>query len=79
MPTAACCRAAVRPGQGEGGAAVTIPLMGDGVWAGLIGQNYHRSSPLKAIKAQAPQANVTFRDGRYITDAVEKAKQSKSR
>jgi beta-glucosidase len=30
--------------------------MGDGVWAGLIGQNYHRSSPLKAIKAQAPQA-----------------------
>jgi beta-glucosidase len=62
--------------QGEGGAAVTIPLNGDGVWAGLIGQNYHRSSPLKAIKALAPQAKVTYRDGRYITDAVEKAKQA---
>lgn len=62
--------------QGEGGPAVTIPIMGDGVWAGLIGQNYHRSSPLKAIKAQAPTAKVTFRDGRYITDAVEKARQS---
>jgi beta-glucosidase len=62
--------------QGEGGAAYSIPLSGTGVWAGLIGQNYHRSSPLKAIKAQAPQAKVTYRDGRYITDAVEKAKQA---
>jgi beta-glucosidase len=62
--------------QGEGGAAVTVPLFGTGVWAGLIGQNYHRSSPLKAITALAPQAKIAFRDGRYITDAVEKAKQS---
>lgn len=62
--------------HGEGGPVVTRPVGGKGVWAGFIAQQYHRSSPLDAIQALAKDAKVTFRDGRYITDAVEKAKQA---
>ncbi|BEV00428.1 beta-glucosidase family protein [Novosphingobium olei] len=60
----------------EKGPAATRSLGGDGPFAALMQQSYHRSAPLKAIKALAPQATVTFRDGRYIADAVEKAKQA---
>jgi beta-glucosidase len=62
--------------HGEGGPVVTRPVGGKGVWAGFIAQQYHRSSPLDAVQALAKDAKVTFRDGRYITDAVEKAKQA---
>ncbi|SMC41224.1 beta-glucosidase [Novosphingobium sp. B1] len=62
--------------HGEGGPAVTRPIGGKGVWAGFIAQQYHRSSPIDAIQALAKDAKVTYRDGRYIADAVEKAKQS---
>ena len=62
--------------QGEGGAAAVKPVAGKGVWAGFIAQQFHRSSPMDAIQALAKDAKVTFRDGRYIADAVEKAKQS---
>ncbi|MCH7627242.1 MULTISPECIES: beta-glucosidase family protein [Novosphingobium] len=60
----------------EGGPAAVRSLGGDGPFAALMSQQYHRSVPLKAIKAMAPNAVVTFRDGRYITDAVEKARQA---
>jgi beta-glucosidase len=60
--------------QGEGGPAVVVPLGGDGPFAGFISQQYHRSSPLKALKARAPETKFSFRDGRYITDAVQSAK-----
>ncbi|HWU03858.1 MAG TPA: glycoside hydrolase family 3 C-terminal domain-containing protein, partial [Novosphingobium sp.] len=56
--------------------AVTIPLGGDGPWAGFLQQHYHNSAPLKAIRAQAPGATVTFRDGAYIADAVDQAKKA---
>ena len=62
--------------QGQGGPAVVRPAGGSGVWANFIAQQYHRSSPLDAIKAMAPQAKIAFRDGRYIADAVEKARQA---
>ncbi|MCY1671917.1 glycoside hydrolase family 3 C-terminal domain-containing protein [Novosphingobium sp. SL115] len=62
--------------QGEGGAAAVKPVAGKGVWASFIAQQFHRSSPMDAIQALAKDAKVTFRDGRYIADAVEKAKQS---
>lgn len=62
--------------HGVGGPAVTRPVGGRGVWAGFIAQQYHRSSPMDAIKALAKDAKVTFRDGRYIADAVEKARAS---
>lgn len=62
--------------QGVEGPAVVRPVFGKGVWAGFISEQYHRSSPLEAIQARAKTAKVTFRDGRYIADAVAKAKQS---
>ncbi|MFM5953373.1 MAG: glycoside hydrolase family 3 C-terminal domain-containing protein [Novosphingobium sp.] len=62
--------------QGEGGPAVTIPLGGEGPFAGFMVQAYHRSSPLKAIKALAPGAEVTYRDGNTIADAVAQARKS---
>jgi beta-glucosidase len=60
--------------HGEDGPALIIPVaVGEGSPAS---QQYHRSSPLAAIKAMASEAAVSFRDGRYITDAVEAAKQA---
>jgi beta-glucosidase len=61
--------------HGEGGPVATVPLaVGPSGSAGS--QQYHRSSPLEAIKAMAPNAAITFRDGRYISDAVEQAKRA---
>jgi beta-glucosidase len=62
--------------HGPGGPAITVPLVGGGPFAAFISQQYHRSSPLAAIRALAPQADVRFRDGRYIADAVAQARQA---
>lgn len=62
--------------QGEGGPAVSIPLGGNGPFAQFLTQAYHRSVPLEAIKAAARQADVRFRDGRYVSEAVGRAKQA---
>lgn len=62
--------------QGEGGPAVSRPVFGSGAMAGFVTQQYHRSSPLAAIRAAATQATITFRDGRYVADAVAKARQA---
>ena len=61
--------------HGEDGPAVTVPIA-VGPSGSSASQQYHRSSPLAAIKAMAPAATISFRDGRYITDAVEAAKQA---
>lgn len=61
--------------QGVGGPAVAIPTIG-GPFAALLAQSYHRSAPLAAIKARAPKADVVFRNGRYIADAVVAARQA---
>jgi len=61
--------------QGEGGPAVAIPTI-SGPFAALLAQSYQPSSPLKAIIARAPQAQVLFRNGRYIADAVAAARRS---
>jgi beta-glucosidase len=62
--------------QGQGGPAVAVPLGGDGPMAAFFAQAYHRSIPLKAIKARAPGADVYFRNGDYITDAVTAARKA---
>lgn len=59
--------------QGVGGPVVAVPTTG-GPFASVLAQSYQRSSPLKAIVARAPKADVVFRSGRYITDAVTAAK-----
>ncbi len=58
----------------EKGPAVVVSMGGDGPFAALISQQYHRSSPLKALKARAPKTTFNFSDGRYIADAVQAAK-----
>jgi len=59
----------------DGGAAATVPSGGIGPLAGFIAEQYHRSTPpFDAIKARAIGAEVKFRNGFYVTDAVEAAK-----
>jgi beta-glucosidase len=62
--------------QGKDGPAAVIPLGGTGPWASFIAEQYHRSAPVDAIKALAPQAEVNFRTGTYISDAVAAAKKA---
>lgn len=62
--------------QAAGGPAVVVPQGIEGPFASIFTQSYHRSSPLKAIKALAPQAAVTWRDGTAIADAVDQAKKA---
>jgi len=61
--------------QGVGGPVVAIPTVG-GPFAAVLAQSYQRSSPLEAIVARAPKADVVFRSGRYIADAVAAAKKA---
>ena len=58
------------------GPALVIPRGGEGPRASINSEQYHRSSPLKAIQALAAKAEVSFRDGRYISDAVTLARNS---
>lgn len=62
--------------HGKDGPAITVPMGGEGIVAAVLNQQYHRSSPLKAIKAMADKATVTFRDGRYVSEAVTAASQA---
>ena len=57
-----------------GGAKVSIPLGGEGQMAAFRNQILHPSAPLAAIRAEAPDAKVTFNDGRYVASAVAAAK-----
>ncbi len=62
--------------HGDGGPAVVVPMGGDGPFSVFISQQYHRSAPLKAIKARAKDAAVSFADGRYISAAVNEARKA---
>ncbi len=62
--------------QGEGGPAISVPLGGEGPFAAFFAQAYHRSVPTKAIRAVAKDAEIFYRNGEYITDAVAAAKKS---
>jgi beta-glucosidase len=60
----------------DNGPAVLVPLGGEGPFANATGEGYHRSSPMKAIKAKVPKAQVTYRRGNYISEAVKAARRS---
>jgi len=62
--------------EGEGGPALAVPMGGEGPFAALFAQSYQRSSPLKAMKARAPQTKFDYRDGRYVAEAVAAAKKA---
>ena len=60
----------------SGGPAISVPLGGEGPFAAFMQIHYHGSAPLKAIRALAPNAEVVYRDGNTIADAVAQAKKS---
>ena len=62
--------------QGADGPAVSIPVGDEGPFAALMTRSYHHSVPLNAIRDMAPQANVTFRSGYEVADAVTQAKKA---
>ena len=59
-----------------GGPAFTLPSGLNGPGAAFISEQYHRSVPLDAIRKAMPQADVKYRDGSYISDAVALARKS---
>jgi beta-glucosidase len=61
--------------QGQEGPAIVIPFI-NGPCAPMVDQAYHRSSPLKALIAHAPQTEFSFNDGRYVPSAVAAAKKA---
>jgi beta-glucosidase len=60
----------------EGGPSVTVPTDPGNPFSALLSETYHASSPLKAIVATAPDTVVTYRNGRYIADAVVQARKA---
>lgn len=57
-----------------GGAKTVIPLGGEGMMGPFRSEYFNGSSPLAAIRKAAPDAKVTFDDGRYLSAAVAAAK-----
>ena len=57
-----------------GGAKRVVPLGGEGMMGPFRSQYFNGSSPLAAIRKLAPNAKVTFDDGRYVASAVAAAK-----
>jgi len=57
-----------------GGAKRVVPLGGEGMMGPFRSQYFNGSSPLAAIRKVAPEAKVTFDDGRYVAAAVAAAK-----
>ncbi len=63
--------------HGESGPAVVVPLgRKDMPFAQFLSQQYHDSVPIDAIRAKAPAATVTYRDGNYVSEAVAQAKRA---
>jgi beta-glucosidase len=61
-----------------GGPAATVSAAGGtGQFAGMLTEQYHRAlPPLQAIRARAPDADITFRSGAYISEAVTQARKA---
>jgi beta-glucosidase len=58
----------------DDGPALVVPLSTDGPFARFSTEQYQRSNPLKAIRKRAPGAEVVFRHGNYLEDAVAAAR-----
>lgn len=56
------------------GAGLAIHTGGEGQFSSLREMVWHRSSPLKALKAELPDATITFNDGRNPGEAAALAK-----
>jgi beta-glucosidase len=59
----------------QGGPVAAVPMVrNDAQFANFLTQQYQGNPPLDAISKAAPQASVTFRNGAYVSEAVEQAK-----
>jgi beta-glucosidase len=62
--------------QDAAGPALTVPLTSAGPFAMFYAQTYHRSAPLRQIAVRLPQAHISYRDGRYVSEAVDAARRA---
>jgi beta-glucosidase len=61
----------------DGGSAANVSSGGTSPFAGLLTEQYHRTlPPLEAIRAKAPQAEVSYRNGFYLAEAVAQARKA---
>jgi beta-glucosidase len=60
-----------------GGPAAAVSYGGTGPFAALLSEQYQRTlPPLEAIRAKAPKADVTYRNGAYVSEAVAQARKA---
>ena len=62
--------------HGPDGPAALRTIGPEGNFSKMVNESYHDSVPLKALRARVPAAQVSFRSGRYLTDAVSAARQA---
>jgi beta-glucosidase len=63
--------------EGEGGAAINIPLGASGGPLSIFfNESYQRSAPIAAMQTLAPNTKFVYRMGKYIEDAVIAAKKA---
>ena len=63
--------------HGEGGAVGAVPMVRkDARFANFLAQQYQGNAPVDAIARAVPQATVSFRNGAYVSEAVEQAKKA---
>jgi len=61
----------------QGGPAAIVSAGGTGPLSAMVSEQYQRSTPpLDAVRKRVPNAEVTFRNGFYITDAVQVARKA---
>lgn len=59
-----------------GGPTVMVPPGGGGVFSSFISEQYQNSVPLDALREMAPNAEIRFKRGDYISDAVAAAQKA---
>jgi len=62
--------------HGPDGPAALRTVGPEGPFSKMMNETYHDSSPIKALRARAPNTQLSFRSGRYISDAVAAARQA---
>lgn len=57
---------------GDEGPSISVPFLRDGTaaFSAMLDRDFNRSSPLAAVRAALPDAEVRFRDGRYASEAA---------
>jgi beta-glucosidase len=63
--------------HGVGGPVGSVSMVrGDAMFSHFLTQQYQGKAPLDAIKAASPEATVAYRDGAYVSEAVEQARRA---